>query len=312
MILNEKTIHVMGYKYTSWFFKEELDSLIECIVDKNYTIKNLKEFRKKVDVQIGNEIKILNVQTGGGKKKDNFYLYYYIQYSRCSKTERPVKIFFSFDSQNNIYQFSVESLPEEAPTRFSDYQTKTELILPFKGRWFVAAGGRTINYNHHTVSPGQRFAYDFLIRKDGFTYENDGTKNEYYFCYNKEIIAPGSGVVVDVVDKFPENKPREMPKTSGNRVIIDHGNSEYSVLSHFKKGSIVVNLNDTLKIGQYLGLCGNSGHSPEAHLHYHLQNSPVIFEGEGLPARFKNYIADGKKIENSEPILGQLIQNLEK
>lgn len=296
-VLEEIAIYKQGQKFTSWFFTKELDSLIECIVDENYTINNLKDFRKKIDLQLGREINVLNEQIGRGKTKDNSDWHYYIRYSEYTKISRPVKTMFSFDNQNNIYRFSVESLPEEASTRFAGYQTKTELILPFKGRWFVAAGGRTINLNHHTVSPDQRFADDFLIRKGGFTYQNAGTKNEDYFCYDKQIFVPGSGVVVDVVDKFPENKPGEMPKTSGNRVIIDHGNGEYSVLSHFKKGSIVVKLNDTLKIGQYLGLCGNSGHSSEAHLHYQLQNSPIIFEGEGLPAQFQNYIAVGKKLE---------------
>ena len=51
-VLEEIAIYKQGQKFTSWFIMEELDSLIECIVDENYTINNLKDFRKKVDLQL--------------------------------------------------------------------------------------------------------------------------------------------------------------------------------------------------------------------------------------------------------------------
>jgi len=126
---------------------------------------------------------------------------------------------------------------------------------------------------------------------------------------NKRTYAPGSGIIVKVKNDFPENKPGDMPKTSGNHVIIDHENGEFSVLSHFKKGSIIVKEKDNVQIGQFLGLCGNSGHSSEAHLHYHLQNTPVFFRGDGLPAQFQEFLADGKPVKRGEPIWGQKVQN---
>jgi murein DD-endopeptidase MepM/ murein hydrolase activator NlpD len=67
---------------------------------------------------------------------------------------------------------------------------------------------------------------------------------------------------------------KKQPK--GNYVIIDHGNGEYSFLAHLKKGSMVVAVGDSLKSGQFIGLCGNSGNSSEPHLHYHLQNKPIF------------------------------------
>ena len=92
--------------------------------------------------------------------------------------------------------------------------------------------------------------------------------------------------------------------------IIDHENGEFSFLAHLKKSTIVVTAGDRIEIGQYLGLCGNSGHSSEPHLHYHLQNTPVFFQGEGLPSQFQSYVADGKEIERGEPIYGQYVQNI--
>ncbi len=246
------------------------------------------------------------------KGKSQSYLYYYVRYSNFSKVERPVKIIFSFDNNNNILGFSVETLPPEAPTEYLNYQTKTRLQLPFKGEWFVSWGGRSINHNQHVVSTDQRFAYDFLIRNEGFTYSNDGKRNEDYFCYNKKIIAPGSGVMVEVLNHIDENRPgqRASPSTSGNYVVIDHENGEFSILSHFKKCSIAVKPGDKINIGQFLGLSGNSGDSSEPHLHYHLQNTPVLFEGEGLPAQFQFYSADGEPVRKGEPLWGQKVRNI--
>ena len=76
----------------------------------------------------------------------------------------------------------------------------------------------------------------------------------------------------------------------------------------FKHGSIVVNVGDTIKSGQYLGLCGNSGHSSEPHLHYHMQNSPTIFEGEGLPIQFESYYSNDLFIEKGEPEYAEFLR----
>ena len=48
--------------------------------------------------------------------------------------------------------------------------------------------------------------------------------------------------------------------------------------------------------GQSLGQCGNSGNSSEPHLHYHLQNSPVLQDGLGIRCAFEKVVVtkDGK------------------
>jgi murein DD-endopeptidase MepM/ murein hydrolase activator NlpD len=100
-----------------------------------------------------------------------------------------------------------------------------------------------------------------------------------------------------------------IPEGAGNLIIIDHENGEYSVLAHFKKGSIVVKAGETVVSGQFIGLCGNSGHSSQPHLHYHLQTIPIIFTGEGLPAQFLSCISNGNFIDKGEPSFGEKIKN---
>ena len=108
-----------------------------------------------------------------------------------------------------------------------------------------------------------------------------------------------------------DNDPGKMNESepTGNFVVIDHGNGEYSFLAHFKKNSIIVTENQRVQAGQFIGQCGNSGRFTEPHLHYHLQNSKIWGKGEGLPTQFTSDWADGKLYRREEPTAGQLIKN---
>jgi murein DD-endopeptidase MepM/ murein hydrolase activator NlpD len=66
---------------------------------------------------------------------------------------------------------------------------------------------------------------------------------------------------------------------------------------------------DVVETGQFLGLTGNSGHSSEPHIHYHLQDTPDIDQGEGLPVKFISYYSNGRYLESGEPKIGETIKN---
>ena len=74
----------------------------------------------------------------------------------------------------------------------------------------------------------------------------------------------------------------------GNCVVIDHGNSEYSVLAHMQLGSVTVKAGERVAAGQVIGKLGSSGDSGGPHLHYQLQSGPQLFRDEPLPFRFQN------------------------
>jgi murein DD-endopeptidase MepM/ murein hydrolase activator NlpD len=293
----------LGTRYAELFYSFELDSIFCKILDSNYKLTELKEFRATVEAQLGNQLELLNEQFGIEP-----WQYYYIQYNRFKKAEQPVRTLFTFDNNGMILQFSVQSLSHEAKTRFSNYNTKTKLSLPFKGEWFVAWGGRNINENQHATSKSQRFAYDFVIRNGCITFNGNGKSNFDYYCYEQEVIAPAPGKIVEVIDYVEENKVGQQPEIHGNRIVIDHGHGEFSILGHLKKGSIVVKVNDAVERGQLLGLCGNNGCSSEPHIHYHLQNSSDIDDGEGLPIKFYYYLSNGKFVNAGEPKIGEWIQ----
>src|ERR1051325_7539357 len=74
----------------------------------------------------------------------------------------------------------------------------------------------------------------------------------------------------------------------GNCVIIEHGNSEYSVLAHMQHGSVTVKTGDHVVAGQVIGKLGSSGDSYGPHVHYQLQSGPRLFHDQGLPFKFQN------------------------
>ncbi len=191
---------------------------------------------------------------------------------------------------------------------------QTLLTLPFKGRWLVVWGGDTRELNQHHDAPNQRFAFDLLgVGDNGKTQRGDGRRNEDYFAFGRDVLAPADGRVVEVIEGVRDNTPGSMNPYSavGNCVVIEHRENEVSVLAHFKYGSITVKSGEKVKQGQVLGQCGNSGNSSEPHIHYHLQHSPILQDGAGIKCVFEKVVVfkDGKPQVrmNYSPVKGDII-----
>ncbi len=201
---------------------------------------------------------------------------------------------------------------------YLNYQTKTELELPFEEVWYVSVGGRThLTGGHHFITrgSGQRYAYDLGIVIDGSSFVGDGSSNEDHYCFGKRLNAPGDGKIIALENTIDDNYTPGIVNRSinansiaGNYIMIDHLNGEFSMLAHFKKGTIIVAVGDTVVKGQEVGKAGNSGNSTGPHLHYHIQNTPNYLEGLGLPAQFKNYYADDVLVDSGELVRGQSIR----
>jgi len=124
-----------------------------------------------------------------------------------------------------------------------------------------------------------------------------------------KILAPADGTVLDAVDGLPDQAigTRNTKAITGNHVMLDLGNGEYAMLAHLRQGSVAVKAGQRVVAGQELGRCGNSGNTSEPHLHFHLQDAPEFGQGNGLPAFFERYVADGEVVERGEPVRGQTI-----
>lgn len=181
----------------------------------------------------------------------------------------------------------------------------TKLQLPFKQEWTVVWGGDTKELNYHVESEMQKNAFDIVITdKKGNSYKTNGKVNEDYYAFGKELFAPCDGEIVKVIDGIIDNKIGEMNSKdiTGNSVIIKTKNNEYLFFCHFKNETIKVREGEKVKQGQLLGLCGNSGHSSEPHLHFHIQNTKDINSGTGIKCYFEKLKVNGKMKEDYSPI----------
>lgn len=155
-----------------------------------------------------------------------------------------------------------------------------KVTLPFIGEWNVSQG-----YDGTITHLGDwSKALDFVIEdSEENTYFlpnklNEAFGKENFYCYNKEILAPYDGYVYDIINSVEENDVGDMDTSNnwGNTIIINHLNGLYSQISHVKKDSFAVYVGQYVKKGAYLATCGNSGRSPEPHIHFQFQTSPYV------------------------------------
>jgi len=170
----------------------------------------------------------------------------------------------------------------------------------------------------------QRYAIDFVrIEANGARFHGDLTKSESYVGYGATIVAIADGLVVSVKDGIPDNQvaacggmlvvdgvelgpnpadpnsrcarttaaPMTREKLLGNYVLVNHGKGRYATYAHLAPGSLAVDVGAKVVRGQMLAKVGNSGHSREPHLHFHVCDRPSTLECEGVPVQFERFVA---------------------
>jgi hypothetical protein len=185
---------------------------------------------------------------------------------------------------------------------------------PFDGDWLISWGGENPKDNHHIGNPPQDRAIDIrkLIPGSGNqTSQGDPKKNESYGCWAQPIYSPIDGVVVVAVDGVPDNVPGEVnrPSALGNYVMVKSPSGFVVVLAHFKQGSVAKRAGATVKAGELLAQCGNSGNSTEPHLHLHVQSDISMQQAVALRMVFPSLSVGGVPKENFTPARGDIISN---
>lgn len=206
----------------------------------------------------------------------------------------------AFDIHHQIQSLLLRPLVTYSESDHS--YTQNTYRMPIEGEWFVFWGGVNEMFNYHYPYESQRYAYDLVKSIDHQTYKTTDSSNEHFYAFNEKIVVPASGTVVKVIDGFEDNVPGEMDATNvaGNYVIIEHNHKEYSMLAHLKKNSIKVKVGDQVKEGQFIGKCGNSGHSSEPHVHFQIMDSSDFEQAKSIRIRFK---------DGNEPVRGDIISN---
>ena len=199
-----------------------------------------------------------------------------------------------------------------AEVRPVPYEQKTELVLPLRGRVFVA-GGHDFLSPHRRIDPSHplaaqlgvrtnsgRYADDLsLVDEGGALFAAEGKNVDDWFGFGASVRTPGAGRVLAAVRDVRDNSfspegvefpaPPDEPAAAifGNHLVLDHQNGEYSVLGHLQHGSLEVEPGDAVEAGRPIARLGLSGNTDFVHLHYQLQSGPDARFSEGLPAAFE-------------------------
>ena len=192
-----------------------------------------------------------------------------------------------------LYPAWLEQLQTEAPVA---------LQAPFEGKWKAQGTGPWASRNHHLVANDQWFATDW-VREDG---ESRGSR----------ILAPVNAIVAHVEDGHPD-KParrwiqRDIENPTGNYVSlrIEGREDVYVILAHLESGSMRVSLGQAVRVGDLIGLCGNSGSTTRPHLHVHAQPRERVAPGSawGVPLVFAGrtaWMRSGELLEGEKQGIG--------
>lgn len=188
-----------------------------------------------------------------------------------------------------------------------------KIYLPFWGDWQVSQG-----YDGKITHLGDwSKALDFVVIDSELkTYQTPGSKKEDFYCFDKPVVAPADGYIYDITNNSDDNDIANVDtdKNWGNTLIINHTNGLFTQLSHIKKDSFKVKIGDYVTRGTVLATCGNSGRSPEPHLHFQLQLTPIVgAKTLAYPlAYFIEKSGNKKSLKIAEvPQEGTLVSNIE-
>src|SRR5690554_2643458 len=190
-------------------------------------------------------------------------------------------------------------------------RNSTKMSLPFNEESYMLWGGVTKKENNHITLENQKYAYDFVIMKEGATHSTGAKKNENYYVFGKDVYAPCDARVVKVITGIEDNTPGELntKDAAGNVVILETIKNEYLVLAHLKHNSIVVREGLFVRRGSLVGKCGNSGNSTEPRLHLSLQNTVDMNIATGAKMYFDKIYVNKVLKHDYLPVKGDFVEN---
>lgn len=207
------------------------------------------------------------------------------------------------------FNVAIKSTPEESLTnylskifRFGDMGVK--IALPFSGEWSVYQA-----FDGEWTHKGKyQYAYDFVKKKNAQSYKNQGLYVHDYYAFGEAILSPVSGYVVEIKQDLVDNIIGEVDTINnwGNYIIIKSDLGFFVEISHLMQYSLNVEVGSYVQTNTIIAKCGNSGYSPEPHIHIQVQDLGVI-GGFTKTFTFSEILQDGKLHFNVLPKLGESI-----
>lgn len=140
----------------------------------------------------------------------------------------------------------------------------------------------------------------FLIQAYESIFSHKGERAlDFKIKNGTKVCAARSGIVTATRKDSDEGGLKQENLSDGNYIFIQHNDGSVANYWHFQKDGVLVNVGDTVKTGQLIGLSGNTGYSAFPHLHFEVQGYDASGNYMQLPTRFTTqkgviYLRPGK------------------
>ncbi len=202
-----------------------------------------------------------------------------------------------------------QQLTESGGATTVDKQAVAVIGPPLRGEGYISADSCCDATRHQRAALpvngrvwlAQRYAVDWeKLNAAGAIYAGPQDKLESYAIFGQPVIAVADAEVVLAIDGAPEGTPGKYPtnialdKADGNSVILDLGAHRYAMYAHMQPGSLKVHTGDRVRLGQVIGLVGDTGNSIVPHLHFQVMDGPSSLAANGLPYEITSFEVTGK------------------
>lgn len=185
---------------------------------------------------------------------------------------------------------------------------------PVRGRWLAMNSPASKVPSHGIRMYGQAYAIDLVYEPEGqfrpaFGEGSPMRKPADYPAFGEPVLAMIDGVVVRASDwrrdhrartsvaailyMMVEGMVREFGGSGfiiGNHVTIRGENGVFATVAHLQRGSAIPRIGETVRAGQQIGRCGNSGNSSEPHVHAQLMDRESPWTAQGISMAFRNIV----------------------
>ncbi len=186
-----------------------------------------------------------------------------------------------------------------------------DLAYPFAGRWLTQNSPANRAPSHGTALFATSFAIDFVpVNEAGRTAPvTFGSllrpePAERFPGFGRPILTPVHGLVVAVHDTAPDHHAfRGLPSVgyalsqrrraaagwvalAGNYVMIQTREHVVIAVCHLQHRSVQAQLGQSVRVGERLGKCGNSGNSTEPHVHLQAIDRVDVLHACAVPLTF--------------------------
>jgi hypothetical protein len=232
----------------------------------------------------------------------------FLNVSLAEGAQIPHELSHRIDIQASAAPPGHQNISESGATVTVDRQPVVEIAPPLRGERYISADSCCDAVRHTRAAMpidgrawiSQRYAVDWeQLTANGAIYSGPREKLESYPIFGQPALAVADAVVASITDGAPEQTPGQYPTNispaaaDGNSVILDLGQHRYALYAHLQPGSIKVRPGDHVKLGQVLGLVGDSGNSVVPHLHFQVSNRPSSMASNGLPYEIREFQITG-------------------